>query len=170
MPKITNLTSDFAVAGAVSPQEFAEIAKLGFRTVVNNRPDSEVPPSSQSDAAREAAEAAGLAYIFLPVTKFDVLTDAVIEQTANILAEHDGPILAHCASGQRSAIVWAALQARSRPVDNVLADLRAGGLKLDFLRDDLEAQADRARWNAPAQGTPPTGDSVQAKKGSRAAA
>jgi hypothetical protein len=60
-------------------------------------------------------------------------------------------VLAHCKSGLRSAIVWAAASARSQPVDCVLAALAAAGFELDFLRDDLEQQADRKRWlDAPA--------------------
>jgi sulfide:quinone oxidoreductase len=65
---------------------------------------------------------------------------------ADALAELEGPVVAHCKSGLRSAIVWAAASARSQPVDCVLAALDKAGFDLDVIRDDLDAQADRERW------------------------
>lgn len=62
------------------------------------------------------------------------------------IGELEGPILAHCKSGLRCAIVWAAAAARSTPVDDVLATLEQAGQDLDFLRDELDAQADRQHW------------------------
>jgi sulfide:quinone oxidoreductase len=61
----------------------------------------------------------------------------------------NGPVLAHCKTGLRSAIAWAAASARSQPVDCVVAALRGAGFDLDALRSDLEAQATRKRWVGP---------------------
>jgi hypothetical protein len=68
---------------------------------------------------------------------------------ADAVATLDGPSLAQCASGLRSAIAWAAASARTQDVDCVLKALEKAGFDLEFLRDDLEAQADRARWIGP---------------------
>jgi sulfide:quinone oxidoreductase len=52
------------------------------------------------------------------------------------------PVLVHCASGLRSAVVWAAAAARGQPVDDVLARLAAAGFNLEAIRGELEDQHD----------------------------
>lgn len=140
------LTPGFAVIGELAEHDFEALADAGFRSVISNRPDGE--DLNQLGSHREAAAAwrAGLKFRHVPAAKADLLTDPVIEAMADAIAGLDGPILAHCKSGLRSAILWAAVSARSTPVDCVMAALDAAGLDLDFLRDDLDAQADRKRW------------------------
>lgn len=146
MPDIQFLTPRFAVTAALTESDLAAVAALGFKAVVSNLPDGEY--DGQLTAKREAALAwrAGLKFRHVPATKHDVLTDEVVEGMAEALSSLEGPVLAHCRSGTRSAILWAAASARSQPVDCVLETLTKAGMDLDFLRDDLEAQADRRRW------------------------
>ena len=87
----------------------------------------------------------------MPAEKHALFTDDIVEAMADALADFSGKrVVAHCKSGMRSAIVWAAASARSQPVDCVLAALAAAGFDLDVIKDDLEAQADRRRWLHPA--------------------
>lgn len=146
MDKIIHITPAFAVTAELSPGDFEEVARLGFRAVLSNRPDGE--EEGQMPARREAVHAwrAGLTFRHVPASKHDLFTDSVVEGMADALASLDGPVLAHCKSGMRSAIVWAAASARSQSVDCVLAALAQAGFDLDFLRDDLDQQADRRRW------------------------
>lgn len=150
MDRIVHITPSFAVTAALAPEDFAAIAKLGFKGVISNRPDDE--EDGQMPARVEAAHAwrHGLKFAHVPAAKLDLFTDAVVEGMVDAIARIDGPILAHCKSGVRSAIVWAAASARSQSVDCVMAALEAGGFDLDFLRDDLDRQADRRRWLGPA--------------------
>ena len=62
---------------------------------------------------------------------------------AGPLDELEGPVLAHCASGLRSAIAWAAAAARSQPADCVIAALKSAGFDLAALREELEDQRGR---------------------------
>ncbi len=156
MPQHKQLTDRVAIAGALGEADFAAVKAAGFATVVNFRPDGESRNQLASDDAREAAQSAGLAYHHVPTTKFEVLTDDVLNSAAPVLAGDAGPVLAYCASGQRAAIVWAAITARATPVDDVLATLKRAGLELDFLRDELEAQADRVRLAALSASEPTT--------------
>lgn len=146
MLKIEHLTPHFAVTSALTADDIHRIAALGFKSIVSNRPDGE--EAGQMLARHEAALAwrAGLKFRHVPTSKHDVLTDEVVEAMADALSDLEGPVLAHCKSGTRSAIVWAAASARSQPVDCVLDTLTKAGMDLDFLRDDLEAQSDRKRW------------------------
>ena len=146
MDKIVFITPGFAVTSAMTAEDFAEAARLGFRAVLSNRPDGE--QAGQMTARNEAVEAwrVGLRFAHVPSSKLDMLTDAVVEAMADAVRRLDGPILAHCTSGVRSAIIWAAASARNQPVACVLDALAKAGFDLAFLRDDLEAQADRRRW------------------------
>ncbi len=146
MDKIIYITPHFAVTSALTADDFAEAARLGFGSILSNLPDDEV--TDQLTARTEAGLAwrSGLRFAHVPAPKHNLFTDPVVEGMADAVARLHGPILAHCRSGLRSAIVWAAASARSQPVDCVLERLAAAGFDLEFLRDDLESQADRKRW------------------------
>lgn len=149
MPSITYITADFAVAGALAPEDFAEVAKLGFRAIVNNRPDGEEP--GQLSARREAVLAwrAGLRFRHVPASKLEVFDAPVVDDMTDALASLGGPVLAHCKSGLRSAILWAAAHAGRRDVDRILAQLADAGLDLEAVREDLDAVAARAAVALP---------------------
>jgi uncharacterized protein (TIGR01244 family) len=146
MNSIHAVTADFAVAGALTPEDFARVAAQGFKTVINFRPDGEAVDQMPAAEGRALALSHGLAYLHIPANKYDVFTDPVVDAGEFALKSNEGPVLAHCASGQRALIIWAAAQARSEPVGQVLQTLAAAGANFAFLRDDLDAQADRARW------------------------
>ncbi|MCB1520552.1 MAG: TIGR01244 family phosphatase [Hyphomicrobiaceae bacterium] len=146
MQDIVYITPNFAVTGSIDADDFARIAELGFKAVINNRPDGEEDGQLSGQTAAPASWRAGLIYRHIPVNKLEMFTDPVVGAMHEALAELDGPVLAHCKSGIRSAIVWAAARSRTQSVDDVLAALEKAEFDLDFLRDDLEQQADRARW------------------------
>ncbi len=108
---ITPVTSDFAVAPQLTLADFPEIARLGYRSVINNRPDGEGGPDQPpSDDMRAAAQAAGLSYAFVPVAP-SASDPAAIEQMRSLLNELPQPVLAFCRSGARSTKLF---QAASR--------------------------------------------------------
>ena len=145
-PQLTWITPAFAVTAALAPGDFAVLASRGIASIISNRPDGE--EADQMLAKSEAALAwrAGLVFRHVPAAKHDLFTDAVVEGMADALRGLNGPVVAHCKSGIRSAIIWAAASARSQPVDCVLAALEKAGFDLDAIRDVLDAQADRKRW------------------------
>lgn len=145
MDKIVFITPTFAVTSALAPTDFAEVRRLGFCSVISNRPGEE--DAGQAAGHIEAAHAwrAGLGFQHVPAGRPGVITDAAVEGMADALERLDGPVLAHCSTGLRSAILWAAASARSHPVDCVLTTLHRAGFELDFLREDLLLQAGRKR-------------------------
>jgi sulfide:quinone oxidoreductase len=140
---ITHITEEFAVSPALSPDDFAHIAAMGFRSVISNLPDGELRALPTSHEASALARRAGLEYRHIPVIKSDIFSERVVEGIDSALRELPGPVLAHCASGLRSAIAWAAVAARSQPADCVLAKLRAAGLDLEIIREELRAWSGR---------------------------
>lgn len=111
MADIRPVTPDFAVAPQIEPEDLAEAAARGFRLVINNRPDGEAPDQPPSAQMQAAAEAAGLAYRYIPVRGGP--GPAEVEAVLSALAEADGPVLAYCRSGTRSIVTWSIGQAAS---------------------------------------------------------
>ena len=67
MTDIRQVTPEFAVAPQLAPQDMAAVAALGFRRVINNRPDHEAPGQPTGDRMQAAAIAAGMDYVAIPV-------------------------------------------------------------------------------------------------------
>jgi uncharacterized protein (TIGR01244 family) len=101
------IAADVCVAPQLAPQAMAEVARLGFRSVINNRPDfeggSDQPTSAQIEAA---AVAAGLMYRHLPVSS-TYQSPEDIAACARLLAELPRPTLMFCRSGARSTRLFA---------------------------------------------------------------
>ncbi len=98
----TRHTDAFSSAPQISPSDLQEIAALGYKTLINNRPDGEggadQPTSAQLEAA---AKAAGLHYAHLPVISGQI-TEPQARKFAELLATSPKPVLAFCRSGARS--------------------------------------------------------------------
>lgn len=107
-PEIRPIAEDFAVAGQLRPEQMQAIAEAGYRAVICNRPDGEAPTEPQYGAIAEAAEMAGLAVRYIPVSNQTGITVDNVEQTRAALAELEGPVLAYCRSGARSANLYGA--------------------------------------------------------------
>ena len=105
------VASDFFVAPQLGPEAMAEAARLGFRSVVNNRPDFEHGPDQPTNAAiAAAASVAGLEYRFLPVGG-GAQSPEQIAAFARLLAELPRPLLVFCRSGARSTKLFMQAQA-----------------------------------------------------------
>jgi uncharacterized protein (TIGR01244 family) len=102
------LASDFATAPQLSPEDVAQAAAAGFRSIVNNRPDFEGGPSQPtSQAVHAAADAAGLDYAFLPVQPAFQTPDEVARMR-ELLDRLPKPVLAFCRSGTRTGNLYRA--------------------------------------------------------------
>jgi uncharacterized protein (TIGR01244 family) len=99
---IRSIAPDVSVAPQLEPDAMIEVARAGFRSVINNRPDFEHGAGQPTSAAIEAAaRAAGLEYRFLPVSG-GYQSPEEIAAFARLLAELPRPLLAFCRSGARS--------------------------------------------------------------------
>ena len=147
MKRIVRITPHFAVTGALEPADFEVAAGMGFRSIISNLPDGELAAHPAAAQAARLAADAGLGFRHIPVTKAEAFSERVVGGTVTALSELDGPVLAHCASGLRSAIAWAAAASRGQPVDAVLQKLAAAGLDLEGLRHEFEDQHDPGHTN-----------------------
>jgi uncharacterized protein (TIGR01244 family) len=110
---LRQVAADVCVAPQLMPESMAEVAREGFRSVVNNRPDFEHGPDQPTNAAIEAAaKAAGLEYRFLPVSGGGQTAEQ-IAAFAQLLDELPRPLLAFCRSGARSTNLFVQAQQRA---------------------------------------------------------
>ena len=70
--EIKQLTENISVSGQFKHNDMADIAKLGFKTIINNRPDREVPDQPRTETLAAHATQAGLTYLYLPVISGDI--------------------------------------------------------------------------------------------------
>jgi uncharacterized protein (TIGR01244 family) len=100
------IADGISVAPQLWPDAMAEAAALGFKSIVNNRPDFEHGPDQPSSAQMQAAaEAAGLQYRHLPVSG-GYQSPQEIAAFAQLLQELPRPLLAFCRSGARSTNLY----------------------------------------------------------------
>ena len=92
------------VAPQIAIEDLAEVAGLGVRRIVNNRPDGEDWDQPSSADMEAATRAAGLDYIHAPIAGMPG-PDGVRAVAAAL--ETDEPVLMYCRSGTRSTVVWA---------------------------------------------------------------
>jgi len=105
---ITPLSQDVAVAPQLSPQDMADVAAAGFKSVIINRPDFEGGADQPTAAAvTAAAVAAGLRCAYQPVVS-GAMTQADVDRFAGLLDTLPRPVLAYCRTGTRCTVLYRA--------------------------------------------------------------
>jgi uncharacterized protein (TIGR01244 family) len=103
--KITPLTPEFSVSPQIRPEDVAEIAAAGYRSILCNRPDGEDAGQPDYATIKAAAEAAGLEVLHVPVIS-GAITQGNVEDFRAAVADLPTPLLAYCRSGTRCANLW----------------------------------------------------------------
>ncbi|AZO08421.1 MULTISPECIES: TIGR01244 family sulfur transferase [unclassified Mesorhizobium] len=103
------ISEDYSVAGQIQPDDIAAIKDAGFKSVICNRPDNEQPGQPSAGSVKAAAEAAGLAFRFIPVISGQLTMENVEDQAA-ALEELEGPVFAYCRSGARCTNLYGLIQ------------------------------------------------------------
>jgi uncharacterized protein (TIGR01244 family) len=113
------------VGGQPTPAQLETLAGLGYGTIVNLRSPQE---KGQTDPA--AVEALGMRYVSLPITGADSLSEQNANELAAILDEANGPVVVHCASGNRVGALFAleAYYVDGKTPDEALAIGKAAGV------------------------------------------
>jgi uncharacterized protein (TIGR01244 family) len=115
----------------LTPADVDEAAAQGIRLIVNNRPDGEEPGQPSSAQMEAAARAAGLDYRHIPIA--GGFAPEQVEAMAEALEQ--GPVLAFCRTGTRSAFLWALARAkRGAPAEESVAAAAAAGYDLAAIR------------------------------------
>jgi uncharacterized protein (TIGR01244 family) len=109
MTDFRRVTDTFTTSPQIEVADLGEVARQGFKLVINNRPDGEAPDQPTSAQMEAAAKALGLEYRYVPVRGGP--TPEQVDEVAAAVAEADGPVFAFCRSGTRSIVTWSIGQA-----------------------------------------------------------
>jgi uncharacterized protein (TIGR01244 family) len=107
MQQPTRINDFLSVAGQISKDDVAALAKAGFASIINNRPDNEEPGQLDHRTAEAEAKKQGLDYGYLPIVTGNI-TRSQVAEFDKLLLRSPKPVLAHCRSGTRCYLMWAA--------------------------------------------------------------
>lgn len=136
---IRHLTPTYAVSPQITPEDLVELKAQGFTTVIDNRPDGEIPPDVSAAVMAAAAAELGLAFVVNPIRPGD-FSDAVLAAQGAALASGE-KVFAYCASGNRSSCAWALALPGGLSVDERIAIPARFGYNLEALRPMIAARA-----------------------------
>ena len=102
-------------------------------------------------ADEPGAEAAGLAYVHLPIPSRRP-DEAALAAFAKALAELPRPVYACCYSGARTAAAWALTAASHHEPASIIEACATAGFDIEFLRDTLAARRADALAPVPRAG------------------
>ena len=105
MAEPTKINDNLSVAGQISLADIPALAKAGFATILNNRPDDEEPGQLNHETAAAEARKAGLSYQYQPIVSSAIALKDVVE-FQKLLQHQQKPILAHCRSGTRCYLMY----------------------------------------------------------------
>lgn len=96
----TKLSDTLSVTGQVRPDEVAQLARAGFRSVICNRPDDEEPGQPDFAQIAAAAREQGMEARHIPVDA-EHTVEMQSAAFARALDELPKPVLAYCRTGNR---------------------------------------------------------------------
>jgi len=130
------LTDDLSVsAQQLQPEEIAQVAALGFKSIIANRPDGEAAGQPSFSEIEREAKAHGLSARYVPIA--GGATDADAAAFGAALAELPKPVLAYCRSGTRSTMLWALSEAGRLPVEDILSKAADAGYDMSGLANRI---------------------------------
>ena len=139
------LTDDLYVASQLQAADVAQLADLGVKHLICNRPDNE--EAGQLNLADIEAIAAehGMDVAYVPITMNSLSMDDV-EAFGTWYAQDSAPKAAYCRSGTRSSLLWALSQVAAGKISAAAAQAAVSKTGRDVsnaagLLQQLEAQA-----------------------------
>lgn len=105
MLTLIELTNDVTVAPQILPTDIRDIAQLGFKSVINNRPDGEEADQPLSGDIEQEAKSNGLEYYHMPVISGQI-TPQQVAMFTDLLKKAPKPVFAFCRTGTRCSMLW----------------------------------------------------------------
>lgn len=144
MTDLLRLDDDILVAGQLERADLEQAAAQGAVRVICNRPDAEEPGQPEAAEVARWAEEHGLEFVHVPMISGQLSLDAVAAM-GRAMESAEGPVLAYCRSGTRSAALWAlaSVSTGKYDPDTVLEKARATGYDLRGLVPTLRQLVQR---------------------------
>lgn len=92
---------DIQTGGQPSDEDLRQFKAQGYKTIINLRPPTEHPDFDEASLV----ESLGMTYINIPTTS--ALDRDLVDRFHRALEDHDGPVVVHCASGNRVGALFA---------------------------------------------------------------
>jgi sulfide:quinone oxidoreductase len=100
---INQLNNDFSYTSQIELDDIVEIVSLGFKTIINNRPDFEGGTEQPNSEALEAIVLShGISYVHIPVIPNNIEPHQ-LEKFREAYAKAPKPILGFCKTGNRAS-------------------------------------------------------------------
>ena len=133
------LPGDVFVVGQLLEAQIQALSEQGVMSFINNRPDMEAPIQPLSERLEQAAQSVGVDYFYIPMA--GGLTPGIIEASVTAYNNAPRPIVAFCASGMRSAVLWAFAHVKQMGVEAVMDAIADVGYNLEQIREPLTQYA-----------------------------
>lgn len=133
------LPGDVFIAGQLLAAQMQALSEQGVMGFINNRPDMEAPLQPRSEELEQAAQDFGVDYAYIPMS--GGLSPGLIEASVTAYRDTPRPIVAFCASGMRSAVLWAFAHVEQMGVDAVMQAISDIGFNLEQIRAPLTQYA-----------------------------
>ena len=101
---VTRVDANVMCGGNTTPDAFPEIRKLGFKSIVNLRRETE--RGVDIAGARAAAARHGLEYVHIPVNPSKPSAESVDAFLKAVTTASNQPVYIHCGSANRVAALW----------------------------------------------------------------
>lgn len=137
---IRKIDDTISVAPQITYGDVAEAARLGFKTLVANRPDQEEFGQPAMADLEAAALENGMTWVYMPVASGNI-TDADVDRFGAMIQNSDKPVLAFCRSGTRCTVLWALNAARSTQAEEIFTKARGAGYDISGLAPRMAQQS-----------------------------
>lgn len=138
---LRQLSASLAVSPQIGLEDVGTLAAAGFKVLINNRPDEEVAADIDHRAMAEAAEAADMAYHYLPFYPGQITPELISEFAKATVGAT--PVIAYCRTGNRCTVLWALTQAEKMSEDEIMETASKAGYDLSAVRPLLASLAKR---------------------------
>jgi uncharacterized protein (TIGR01244 family) len=99
-----SLNRQISVSGQFGPDDLGEVSRAGFASVVDVRPPAEPGEGLSPDQERQRLAELGVEYAHIPIPQQWVDAQS-LEALGDALDQLRTPILVHCESGARAAVL-----------------------------------------------------------------
>jgi len=144
---IKRISPFLSISPQIYPAHLEKIAALGFKTIINNRPDKETDDQPLAKELSTEAAKNGMVFINQPVIPGHV-TRQDAENFTTELKRVEGPVLAFCRTGTRCSMLWALSEARHMDADVILSFAASIGYDLKGHRSTFDYIASQAAGGA----------------------
>jgi sulfide:quinone oxidoreductase len=126
------LTDSITVSPQILPSDVPRLAAMGFKSIINNRPDGEETGQPLNSEIERLAKEQGFAYFHLPVISGNI-TQEQSKQFAQFFDHAPKPIFAFCRTGTRCSALWSMSTDELSSIDQRIAQAAEMGFDLSWV-------------------------------------